>query len=381
MEKVSLEKAGGADAESKTRPKYLRRPTMKLNLSTEGLARASGRRPWTTIGVWVVVLVAAMVLTGTLLGDALTLEDTLTNNPESVRADNLLHERLGESNNTIGEMVIVRSTTLTVDDPAYRSYVEELYGDLTDLGDEVVAGGTHYYFTGDESWVSADRRTTIMPLVIPEGAKEEINQVHQVVDKATENGSFQVLITGEATLDAEVIEMAEKDLAIGEGIGISVALVVLALVFGAVVAAVLSIVLAVVAIIVALGATAVVGQAFDLSFIVTQMVSMTQIPHLDKRKTSLEPDAMRGKMFCCTDKPSPTRCTHYEARLTGVPVRRGEEYDGYDSIVGADDVRGVDARSGFEVVGGAPRGSAGRWSGVDGQPDNHVADTAEPGRR
>ena len=45
MEKVSLEKAGGADAESKTRPKYLRRPTMKLNLSTEGLARASGRRP------------------------------------------------------------------------------------------------------------------------------------------------------------------------------------------------------------------------------------------------------------------------------------------------------------------------------------------------
>ena len=33
------------------------------------------------------------------------------------------------------------------------------------------------------------------------------------------------------------------------------------------------------------------------------------------------------------------------------------------------------------VVGGAPRGSAGRWSGLDGQPDNHVADTAEPGRR
>ena len=106
-----------------------------------------------------------------------------------------------------------------------------------------------------------------------------------------------------------------------------------------------------------------------------------KIPHLDKRKTSLEPDAMRAKMFCCTDKPSPTRCTYYEARLTGVPVRRGEEYDGYDSIVGADDVRRVDARSGFEVVGGAPRGSAGRWSGLDGQPDNHVADTAEPGRR
>ena len=27
---------------------------------------------------------------------------------------------------------------------------------------------------------------------------------------------------------------------------------------------------------------------------------LPQIPHLDKRKTSLEPDAMRAKMFCCT---------------------------------------------------------------------------------
>ena len=89
-----------------------------------------------------------MVLTGTLLGDALTTEETLTNNPESVRADNLLHERLGESNNTLDEMAIVRSTTLTVDDPAYRRYVEELYGDLTALGDEVIVGVGHVPSSG-----------------------------------------------------------------------------------------------------------------------------------------------------------------------------------------------------------------------------------------
>ena len=68
---------------------------MKLNLSTEGLARASARHGWLTIGAWLAVLVVAMVLVGTLLGDALTTEETLTNNPESVQADNLLHERLG----------------------------------------------------------------------------------------------------------------------------------------------------------------------------------------------------------------------------------------------------------------------------------------------
>ena len=247
---------------------------MKLNLSTESLARASARHRWTTIGAWLTVLVAAIVLTGALLGDSLTTDSNLTNNPESVRADNLLHTRLGESNNTINEMVIVRSTTLTVDDPAYQNYVEHLYGDITGLGEELVAGGAHYYITGDESLVSADRRTTLMPLTMPQAAKEEVDQVLHVVDKANENGSFQVLVTGEASLEAEIIEIAEKDLAIGEGIGISVALVVLALVFGAIAAALLSIVLAIAAIIVALGATALVGQAFDLPFYVINILTM-----------------------------------------------------------------------------------------------------------
>ena len=188
---------------------------MKLNLSPAGLARASARHPLTTIGAWLTVIVAAMALIGTLLGDALVTETTLTNNPESVQADNLLHERLGESNNTIDETAILRSTTLTVDDPAYRSYVEELYRELSALGDDVIAGGTHYYLTGDESLVSADRRTTLMPLVMPEGAKERIDQVHRIVDKVDGDGPFQVLITGEATLDVEITEIAEKDLAIG----------------------------------------------------------------------------------------------------------------------------------------------------------------------
>ena len=246
---------------------------MNLNLSTEGIARASARHRWTTIGAWLAVVLVAMVLMVTLLEDALTTDTTLTNNPESVQGDRLLRERLGESNDTLDEMAIVRSTTMTVDDPAYRGYVEELYGELTAL-DGVITGGTHYYLTGDESLVSADRRTTLLPLTMPRAASEDVDQVLQVVDKAGENGSFQVLITGEATLDAEINEMAGKDLARGEGIGISVALVVLALVLGAVAAAFLPIMLAIVAIIVALGATTLIGQAFDLPFFVTNMIAM-----------------------------------------------------------------------------------------------------------
>ena len=248
--------------------------SMRINLSTEALARASGRRPWITIGAWLGVLVAAIVLTATLLGGALTIDDSATNNPESDQAYDLLEKRLGESDKTMNEIVIVRSTTLSVDDPVYRSYVEELYGDITALGDNVVMDGAHYYLTGDESMVSADHRTTLMPLVMPEGAEDVVEQVFQVVDKASENASFQVLITGEATMAEELLKIVEKDLQTGEGIGISVALVVLALVFGAIAAALIPIVLAIAAIIVALGATALVGQAFDLSFFVTNMITM-----------------------------------------------------------------------------------------------------------
>ena len=107
----------------------------------------------------------------------------------------------------------------------------------------------------------------------------------------------------------------------------------------------------------------------------------SQIPHLDKRKTSLAPATKRAKMFLDQEKRSPTRCSYYEARLTGIPVRAGEGLDGYDGAVWPDDVRGVDASSGFEVIGRAPRETAGERSGLDGQPDDHLADAAELGRR
>src|SRR5688500_909962 len=110
-----------------------RRGAMLSRLSPADRARGRPRQPWLTIGAWLVVLAVAMVLMGTLLGDALTTELTLTNNPESVQADDLLRERLGGSSG-IDESAIVRSATLTVDDPAYRSYVEALFGDLSALG-------------------------------------------------------------------------------------------------------------------------------------------------------------------------------------------------------------------------------------------------------
>jgi uncharacterized membrane protein YdfJ with MMPL/SSD domain len=122
--------------------RYLRRwEDMGARHWTESIARACARKPWTTIGVWVAILVSSVVLMTTLLGGALTTDTEFYDNPESRQAQTILDERLGKSDGSINEMIIVRSQTLTVDDPQYQQTVEAMFGDVVGLGPEVVLGG------------------------------------------------------------------------------------------------------------------------------------------------------------------------------------------------------------------------------------------------
>ena len=66
---------------------------MSSRLSTAGLARMCARHPWRTFAVWIVIR-ALSVVAASGLGDALTFEGSFTNEPESVRADDLLTEPL-----------------------------------------------------------------------------------------------------------------------------------------------------------------------------------------------------------------------------------------------------------------------------------------------
>jgi RND superfamily putative drug exporter len=54
---------------------------------TERLARAAAAHPWRTIGAWIAAIVIALGFVATLLGGNLTSEGAVTNNPESVRAE------------------------------------------------------------------------------------------------------------------------------------------------------------------------------------------------------------------------------------------------------------------------------------------------------
>ena len=243
---------------------------------TDALARMSARRPWLTIALWVVVVVVGLGLVGRLLGSATTTEFSLSTEVEAKTAANLL-EDLWQRPVAITEVVVVQSDSLTVDDPEFREKVEAVFEEVAALGPEVVTTGRHFYQGSDDSLVSADRMTAIIPLVLTgalDDATENIVDVVEVVEHANTDDGFRVLTVGEASIAHESNELAQEDLEQGERFGVPIALVVLVVLFGAVVAALVPLGLAVVAIVVALGIAALIGQAVDLIFFITLMITM-----------------------------------------------------------------------------------------------------------
>ena len=260
-----------------------------LELSTESLARVCARRPWRVVAVWAVVLVAALLMITTLLEGALTTEFGFSNEPDSDRADRLLAERL-RGPEKLSEIVIVQAVDkgeLTVDDAAFQERVESLYAAILALGKDRIEGGVNYYQFRDESLVSADRSTTIMPFAMTGkldditkkdasgrslierllgiGGTSNIQRMLNVIEAADGSDGFRVLTVGEPSISFDSNELSVKDIEKGEH---------LLVLFGALLAALLPVLLAIIAIVVALGATALVGQAFQLSFFVTLMISM-----------------------------------------------------------------------------------------------------------
>ena len=211
-----------------------------------------------------------------MLPGSLTTQYTFLGNPDSKTGLDLLEQRL-DLPQKANEVVIIRSQTASATDPAFRATVLDLQKDIAALGPGVVDSVASAYQGGDDTLISADGRTTILPVVMAGDlaqADENIDKVHEVVHAADGRGGLDALVTGTASINSDFSETAERDLRKGEGIGVPIALIILLIVFGAVVAAGLPIVLSLVAITAAVALTALLGQAFDMSIFAINMVSM-----------------------------------------------------------------------------------------------------------
>jgi RND superfamily putative drug exporter len=238
--------------------------------TTKGLARASARRPWLVVGLWVVLIAIAGTLSAQFLADGLTTNVEATNDPESQRAADLIDQRFGDAGET--EVFILSGPDATVTDPAFERAVRSLQASASDRGAEAVT----YYDTDDPAMVSDDGHTTLMPVTFPK--PDEIADLLPAVDGLREEANDSGVLTGRSlgkvSIEEDFTRIAEEDLAQGESFGILVALVVLVLVFGAVVAGIVPIVMGVASIAVALGLTALVGLTVDFTFFVTNIITM-----------------------------------------------------------------------------------------------------------
>jgi RND superfamily putative drug exporter len=223
-----------------------------------------------------------------LIGDRTTSDFDFATEPESIKGLNLIEERMG-GEQALSETIVVSSNTLTVDDPAFRQVVENVtaavrgvegvvnpdpqatfnYYELSQSSDPNVAAQAN-------SLVSQDRRATLIPVTLatselPETADGEryLDAVHSAT-----TDSVRVLTVGAISIDEAFTTISEEDLRKGEGIGIGFALIVLLVVFGALVAIGVPLVLALMSIAIATGVASVIAATTDISFFVTNMISM-----------------------------------------------------------------------------------------------------------
>ncbi len=247
-----------------------------MRLSTTALARGSARRPWLTLALWAVALVAAAAIIALVLPGTLTAQYTFLGKPGSQVGRNLLQQRMNMPQKA-NEVVIVRSTATNATTPAFRAEVLGLQQRIAALGPSVVDSAVSAYQGGNKTLISADGHTAIIPVVMAGDltqAENNIDKVHAIVHAADGKAGFATLVTGTASINSDFSHTAQTDLQKGEGIGVPIALIILLLVFGAVVAAGLPILLSLLAITLAVGLTALVGQTFSVSVFAINMISM-----------------------------------------------------------------------------------------------------------
>jgi RND superfamily putative drug exporter len=251
-----------------------------MRINPESLARSSSRHPWRVVISWVILFVAAGATTGVLLGGVLNNDIEFTNEPESVRAQNVIDERFARQ--TAGastEYVIISSSQQTVDDPAFEEYVGEIQAALAARKDIIAEPPASYYDVFQESedaaagLVSASRTATLLPVAITDDEVETVEDLRALLAEHA-SGTFTTQVAGQATLFADFSEIAEEDARKGESIGVAVALIVLVVVFGAIVAALIPIAMAWFAIVLSLGLVSLIGQLVEFNLFVVNMISM-----------------------------------------------------------------------------------------------------------
>ena len=240
--------------------------TTKGLTPTARIARWSARHRWWVLAATVLVLVAAMFISSTV--ETKLLDDSEFAEGESGEAVRLLEERFDDGGAPT-EQLVFSHPSLDVSDPVYRSTVEELVQELRAIPE--VSAIVSYYEVSDPRLVSADRRVLRAQVELADIAGSDDDKIDAVLDtvyaarpEASASG-FYIGMAGGLSVDKQVADLSEEDLARVLMVTLVLALVMLLLVFRAVVASLIPLALAMGAITTAMGIAALVSQAYPLT--------------------------------------------------------------------------------------------------------------------
>ncbi len=245
-----------------------------MTLSPQRLARASAEHPKRVLALWGIAIVAAMAAIALLLSDVLSPAQTFVGKPEAIRAADGIQQVSG-SPETITEQIVLTTETGTFADAGPSAAATALATKISRLGPTIVTSASPP--SSSPTLISKSGTTAVIPVVMAgdiNDARENVEKVLAEVTAANGKAGITAQATGLTSIEDGINKTSENDLKKGEGIGITVALIILLFVFGALVAASLPLILGIVAIIMALGLTALIGQFGDLSFFVTNMITM-----------------------------------------------------------------------------------------------------------
>lgn len=247
-----------------------------MNRTVQALVQLSAKHARATVATWLLLtLLCAWAALGTG-GAAFGTDIERNDGSESVRANALLRQHFptaGAAPTRPNEALVLHSSSITVDDPAYFAAAHAIADRLQALGPEVVAGARSYFIEGDSTLVSADRRSTLIPLLTVD-PNRDARLLRDTVRQAAADTPLTATLVGPASVGLAYRDLADSDLRAELRIGLPAAIVVLLLVFGGVVAAALPLLVAAVSITMAMALAVGLAQIMPMYFLVANMVLM-----------------------------------------------------------------------------------------------------------
>lgn len=219
---------------------------------TGRIARRAAARPWLTLAIWLVALVAGGAAAGTI-NTYVTPSQLNLVSTDADRADELDQQfRIAaDEGDRFAEQLLVTSDTAVSGSPQFDQVLADAVAALNGI-----EGVTPV--TVADATVAPNGRSALIDFTVT----ADTAILAEAMDKvdATATADVDAFVAGPESTQVALNALAEEDLARGEGIGVAVALVVLLFVFGAVVAAGLPILVALGSIVIATGIGAIASR-------------------------------------------------------------------------------------------------------------------------